>query len=213
MSTPFQNRIVGTVIVAAVAIIFLPDILDGKKQSYQSEFETIPETPKFEGASELKKFPKETFKDMPKRQIEVEEEAIDDQLAKESESNDVNNSEVIAAKAEKPVSFKRRSDVESIAKNTELAKPKALPEKAVPSKAWVIQLGSFRHKKNVESLVEKLKKNGYTVFTRPIKTKSGELTKVFIGPELIKSSLEKKIQPLKKLTNVEGKIALFKPTK
>jgi len=143
----------------------------------------------------------------------VEEEAIDDQLAKESESNDVNNSEVIAAKAEKPVSFKRRSDVESIAKNTELAKPKALPEKAVPSKAWVIQLGSFRHKKNVESLVEKLKKNGYTVFTRPIKTKSGELTKVFIGPELIKSSLEKKIQPLKKLTNVEGKIALFKPTK
>lgn len=213
MSTPFQNRIVGTVIVAAVAIIFLPDILDGKKQSYQSEFETIPETPKFEGASELKKFPEETFKDMPKRQIEVGEGAIDDQFAKESESNDVNNSEVIAAKAEKPVSFKRRSDVESIAKNTELAKPKALPEKAVPSKAWVIQLGSFRHKKNVESLVEKLKKNGYTVFTRPIKTKSGELTKVFIGPELIKSSLEKKIQPLKKLTNVEGKIALFKPTK
>lgn len=213
MSTPFQNRIVGTVIVAAVAIIFLPDILDGKKQSYQSEFETIPETPKFEGASELKKFPEESFKDMPKRQTEIDEKAFDEQLASEGDVSQLSDSDVVAAKASKPVSFERSSDVKTIASNTELVKPKTLPEKAVASKAWVIQLGSFRHKKNVEGLVDKLQKNGYTVFTQPIKTKSGELTKVFIGPELIKSSLEKKIQPLKKLTNVEGKIALFKPTK
>ena len=46
MSTPFQNRLVGTIIVAAVAIIFFPDFLDGDKKTYQAEFETIPTSPK-----------------------------------------------------------------------------------------------------------------------------------------------------------------------
>ena len=66
---------------------------------------------------------------------------------------------------------------------------------------------------NVAQLLLKLKDNGYTAFTKPIKTKNGTLIKVFIGPELIKSSLSKKIPALKKLTNVEGKIARFSPTK
>ena len=77
----------------------------------------------------------------------------------------------------------------------------------------MIQLGSFRHQNNVDELVNKLKKEGYTAFTKPIKTKSGNLTKVFIGPELIKSSLEEKLPALKKLTNVQGKVARFYPAK
>jgi len=58
-----------------------------------------------------------------------------------------------------------------------------------------------------------LKKNGYTVYTKPIKTKNGTLTKVFIGPELRKKILENKLPLLKKLTNVQGKVARFNPTK
>nr|WP_246455013.1 SPOR domain-containing protein [Thalassotalea piscium] len=87
-----------------------------------------------------------------------------------------------------------------------------MPEKAVLKEAWVIQLGSFRHKKNVDDLLKKLKDNGYTAFSKPIKTRTGNLTKVFIGPELIKSSLEKKVPALKELTTVEGKVARFTPT-
>ncbi len=88
-----------------------------------------------------------------------------------------------------------------------------MPEKASPQHAWAIQLGSFRHKKNVDELVNKLESAGHTAFTKPIKTKNGALTKVFVGPELIKSSLEKKIPALKALTNVQGKVARFKPTR
>ena len=87
------------------------------------------------------------------------------------------------------------------------------PPKSVNKEAWVIQLGSFKHKSNVAELVAKLKRNGYTAFTKPIKTKQGPLTKVFVGPELIKVTLMKKIPALKKLTNVQGKVARFYPTK
>ena len=48
MSTPFQNRLVGTIIVAAVAIIVLPDLLDGNKKTFQDEFEQIPPPPQVE---------------------------------------------------------------------------------------------------------------------------------------------------------------------
>ena len=85
------------------------------------------------------------------------------------------------------------------------------PAKAVNKEAWVIHLGSFKNKSNVAELVNKLKDNGYTVFTKPIQTKKGTLTKVIVGPELIKASLSKKIPALKKLTNVEGKVARFYP--
>lgn len=199
MSTPFQNRLVGTVIVAAVAIIFLPDLLDGEKQTYQEEFEKIPLAPQVDFKPESQSIDAEKIAHLPKQQ-ESEEVAIDDAkqveaLNKESNLPAEENNKVDAAPV-KPIT-----------------KAAVLPEKITEEQAWVIQLGSFRHKKNVADLSRKLKAAGYTVFTKPIKTKSGTLTKVFIGPELVKSSLEKKLPALKELTKVQGKIAKFQPTK
>jgi DedD protein len=59
LSTPFQNRLVGTVIVAAAVIIFLPNLLDGKKKSNQTDFEKIPLVPTFNGKMDKKPFPEQ----------------------------------------------------------------------------------------------------------------------------------------------------------
>ena len=197
----------GTVIVAAVAIIFLPDILDGEKETYQSEFENIPQSPKFEQTREIQTFPEDELAKLPKAEI-VDEIAIDDnsKAVESSESNQNNQTDnVKVATIEKPSSFVEEKQPKT--------NSKPLPEKAVPSEAWAIQLGSFRHKTNVDELVKKLNAAGYTTFTKPIKTKSGNLTKVFVGPELSRSSLEKKLPALKKLTGMAGKVARFYPTK
>ena len=94
------------------------------------------------------------------------------------------------------------------------SKPKkALPEKAVAKEAWVIHLGSFKDKTNVAQLLKKLKSKGYIAFTKPIKTKQGTLTKVIIGPELIKTAMVKKLPALKDLTGIQGKVAYFEPNK
>ncbi len=222
LSTPFQNRLVGTVIVAAVAIIFLPDLLDGEKQTYQSDFESIPQAPAFKRNQQAKTFPSNELASLPKPQAVVDEVALDDEkqvanTATPSENNTnsdkvkVNTLTKAEAFADEAIESKVKPAEKKLTRQAQIKQ--ALPEKAVPSQAWVIQLGSFKHKKNVDILVTKLKKNGYTAFTKPIKTKNGTLTKVFIGPELIKSSLQKKIPQLKALTNVEGKIARFYPTK
>ncbi len=217
LSTPFQNRLVGTVIVAAVIIIFLPDILDGEKNSHQTDFDAIPDIPVFSGKLIDKKFPEQkTRKKMPPAlsnelaQDDVLRDDTDKELANsvltntdQANNNSQNAQSVVSATIKEPKILEKKST----------DKVSVLPEKAVPKRAWVIHLGSFKHKQNVTQLLAKLKKNGYTTFTRPIKTKQGTLTKVFVGPELIKSSLTKKLPALKKLTNTQGKVAPFYPTK
>ncbi|WP_116472875.1 cell division protein DedD [Zobellella maritima] len=48
MATQFQHRLVGTVILFALGVIFLPDLLDGKKQLVQDEAVTIPLRPELD---------------------------------------------------------------------------------------------------------------------------------------------------------------------
>jgi len=209
LSTPFQNRLVGTIIVAAVAIIVLPDLLDGTKKTYQDEFEKIPQAPKVDFVKTPLDFPHEKLTKTPAEQLS-DEPALDDALAKTPNENNSTETKLKINGLNKESAIAEQTAKKLLADTT----IKTLsPEKSVLKQAWVIQLGSFRHKKNVAQLLLKLKDNGYTAFTKPIKTKNGTLIKVFIGPELIKSSLSKKIPALKKLTNVEGKIARFSPAK
>ncbi len=225
MSTPFQNRLVGTIIVAAAIVIFLPDVLDGKKSANQTEFDAIPKAPNFVGKMTKKPFPEEKLA-LKEKSVTFNEQAQDDQLLTHNEINEEkleqkpksDTSSINHNKAKVTPATKAKLIADSASKtsgNSAIEKPVLgqQPPKAVNNSAWVIQLGSFKHKSNVAELVSKLKSNGYTVFTKPIKTTQGTLTKVFIGPELIKSSLSKKLVPLKKLTNVQGKVARFYPTK
>jgi DedD protein len=204
LSTPFQNRLVGTIIVAAAIIIFLPDVLDGEKQAYQADFEAIPNAPKFNGKQQNKVFPEEKLKALPEEVIH--DDKAQDEIAANKLIN--NTSQEVQVKA-----LSKDKKIASVKPENKVTKKKTLPEKSVVHQAWAIQLGSFRHKKNVNELLAKLKKNGYTAFSKPIKTKTGMLTKVFVGPELSKTTLEKKLPKLKQLTNVQGKVARFYPTK
>jgi len=216
LSTPFQNRLVGTIIVAAIAIIFLPDLLDGDKKTYQADFDNIPSAPNMDIVLEKKRFPKRDLQNTATEQLS-------DEVAQDNTLNFIddtpNESKLDKSKVKKTQSTDIVK-VDVLEKKTQFKPSEKLPKakKTVPSKlsgkqAWVIQLGRFRHKNNVNELLNKLKKNGYTAFTKPIKTQNGTLTKVFIGPELRKQALDKKLPLLKKLTNVQGKVARFYPTK
>ena len=45
MTSALQNRLVGTAIVVAIAVIFLPDLLDGKQETKRNLFVNLPEKP------------------------------------------------------------------------------------------------------------------------------------------------------------------------
>ncbi|NQY47588.1 MAG: SPOR domain-containing protein [Colwellia sp.] len=210
MSTPFQNRLVGTIIVAAVVIIFLPDVLDGEKQSHQADFEAIPKAEVFTGKLTNKPFPEDKL--VRQKPITISnEEAIDELVRAQSIEESTKPSSKVKDKVAVTKSIAKPVAKPPVKSKSQLNK--TLPEKAIAKEAWVIHLGSFKNKDNVAQLLKKLKAKGYIAFTKPIQTKQGTLTKVIIGPELIKSAMVKKLPALHKLTGIQGKVAYFKPSK
>lgn len=190
MSTALQNRLVGTIIIVALAVIFLPDILDGKKETTQAVFVDLPPQPEMSSVSEPPAFPLEEVKQKATIKTElVADVATDDFEIQESElasdSSEAQDQAVILSSATSP-------QVE-----------------APVSAGFVVQLGVFRHQKNVQELLGRLRQNGYKAFSRPVKTSSGELTKVFVGPELDKQSLQESLPALEKLTKLKGRISPF----
>lgn len=218
MTSQFINRLVGTIIVVTAAVVFIPNILDGEKVQKRETFKDIPERPEFK-AIELDPEPDQTLarESLPSTPI-IEEAAIDednsspfnnelpdDQLTAQTEAEIIEEKQVITVDTE------AKPSVET--PNVEPKEALKRPEKSNLNEfAWVIQLGSFSHKANVEALLEKLKRAGFTAFTKPIKTPSGTLTKVFVGPELDKKALESQLPQLKKLTKLNGRVTQFEIT-
>ena len=218
MTSQFINRLVGTIIVVTAAVVFIPNILDGEKVQKRETFKVVPERPEFK-AIELDPEPDQTLarESLPSTPI-IEEAAIDEDNSSPF-NNELPDDQLTAQTEAEIIEEKQVITVDTEAKPS-VETPKVEPKEAVkrPEKsnlnefAWVIQLGSFSHKANVEALLEKLKRAGFTAFTKPIKTPSGTLTKVFVGPELDKKALESQLSQLKNLTKLNGRVTQFEIT-
>ncbi len=242
MSKVINNRLIGTIIVVIAGIILLPSILDGEKQS-RDNLKKIPEKPVLEDVVADVSFPDKSFESqLPSTELPQTDDVETDRngevinWAEPVESGEVvsETDVVTVATVSKPISFGRTAestrattpattgvkkasvDKKSVATNSSSKKQnehrKPVQHDFVDS-GWIIRLGAFGNKKNVQALVSKLKNKGYVVFTRPVKSSSRELTQVLVGPELDKAKIEKMNTALKKLTGLSGKVVKFDPVK
>lgn len=153
MTSALQNRLVGTVILVALAVIFLPDFLDRKKESSTDTFVSVPATPAKKPIVDPEPFPSQRAANLSQRPIDtVEEPVVDDSVP------------VVPKPMVKEVTSKPEDD---LASQTVVSKPATESDDG----GWVVQLGSFRHEKNVKQLLDKLEKAGYRAFSRPIETR------------------------------------------
>jgi DedD protein len=66
----------------------------------------------------------------------------------------------------------------------------AVAEPASSTGMWAVQLGSFGNKENADKLAADLKKLGFAAFRSQLKTGSGELHRVRVGPQKDRDSAE-----------------------
>jgi len=203
VTSALKNRLVGTIIIVALAVIFLPDFLDGKKQTNREPFVSVPANPPKKPIVEPESFPSERVAKAAVPPVEIEDEtALDDEPVYTEAGELANSGEATTEKAPQVKTFEE----DELASQTVVDTKSAADDDA----GWVIQLGSFRHEKNVKALLAKLEKEGYRAFSRKIQTSSGPLNKVFVGPDLDKQKLESALPHLKELTNLKGKVTTFK---
>ena len=154
MTSALKNRLVGTIIVVALAVIFLPDFLDGKKQTNREPFVSVPANPPKKPIVEPESFPSERVAKAAVPAVEIQDEtALDDDLNSSGAGESGRAGEATTAKAP---SVKTFEEEDNLASQTVVNTKSAADDDA----GWVIQLGSFRHEKNVKALLTKLEKAG-----------------------------------------------------
>lgn len=211
MSSQFQNRLVGVIVIVALGVIFLPDILDGKKQREEEQFAEIPLRPEIQQSG------------LPEQEIETLDLGADDTLSAEransgddtitdgAQSGDVNQSGDASWHIAEEGGKSQKSEAKLA--NTVANNPAAEATKptAKPKAAWTIQLGSFNNAANVRGLVKRLRDKGFTAYTLPTKPVDGQLTKVFVGPNVSKDKLSRMQVDIEKLTELKGRIVAYNP--
>jgi DedD protein len=225
LSNALQNRLVGTVILVAVTVIFLPDYLDGEKQKNTETFIDFPRTSSDLSAQAPEIFPSEEIAAATRKEVVIlDEQALDavlesgnttiDESATKTDNESLSQSDPAdksALSAQDDINRKKQAAVQQ-AQDGSLAQQtvaKSTASKAQENAGWVVQLGSFGNQKNVNDLLRKLEKAGYRSFSRKVQTSAGRLTKVFVGPELDKEKLDLALPHLKETTGLTGKVTTF----
>lgn len=233
MENSLKQRIVGAVVLIALAIIFLPAIL--KEKTEQKPFKSqIPEKPQeivnykisdvahaknrqvqnnLDNAEKTLKQVKQNFEN------NTDEETIDSitqNTIKSTIDNTENASELAGvAKKKKITSPQDDTDTQNVVTKSETqlkSKSQKAPKEQLSGfkdSAWVIRVASFSNLANAQKLVSSLKAKGHKAYRRSGKDKQNrEVHRIFVGPYIKKVNANKQIATISKLS---GSTAMVKP--
>ncbi len=221
MNRQRKQRLLGTLLLVSLAVIFLPLILDGSGYRERQLEVTIPPAPEIaevEMASPRNQpLPDTSEFAEPRPQPVVSDNA--DAASKTTTAN----TRSAGGETGKPVAKSSEADISgkpagktaraAVKKTAENPPSKALSiatEKPVLDKqgvpvAWTIQLASFRDAGNARALRKKLSDRGYKSYIR----RKDQLSKVFVGPDIQRTELEKLRAQLKREFRLDGLILRF----
>ncbi|MCH8501419.1 MAG: SPOR domain-containing protein [Aliidiomarina sp.] len=195
MASALQNRIVGTVIVIALAVIILPDLLAGKNYQFDNDIQVSPLRPDLNTVPERAEFP-DDFDALTERQLLTYDGEVTDAEPQEARLEATAQNRVETPRTIEPV----------IEENTGSA------AEEVSGDAWAIQLGAFRNADRVAELVATLRAEGHPAYSRLVRNSQGQsLTLLLVGPDIDRSRLEQKIPELKQIVSLDGRIVEYQP--
>jgi len=196
-----KERIVGSVVLLCLAIIFIPPFYDGRNPfdlDSQVGDTTIPRAPLFPdtaemangiadiGSGRIDQIEKKVKKALP--ESAQSDSQLDDVKANtySEKLNDFNASEMTAQL------------LSDITKNSELAARFA--SKNNVKQAWAVQVGSFEEVQRAQTLRDELIQKGFQAYIKTVLKKGTTISRVFAGVSLdktvaedIKQDVEKKM--------------------
>ncbi len=185
MNQGTKQRIVGTIVLLALALIFLPILFDGEG-SYQPEIASrIPDPPAIAVMPEPTQSRPVIVADTPEI-TDIEEPEIDPDITAPAPGN--------AAVEESRPDFVREVP--------------QLDEQGLPQ-GWVVRLGSFAESGNAVNLVQRLQAAGYKAYTRDLDSGQGELTAVYVGPWLDRNRVDDYRQQLQEEFQLSGMVVRY----
>jgi len=215
-----KQRIVGALVLVALAVIFLPSLLDREGVRYINVTSQIPKAPDIQPISIAEPAPvadvtpappvNEVFQpafkessapapdpDAPLATEEVEApekavEALEKPESAPAEAEQLASAEKEAASAEKVPAPDTKLDAQG------------LPE------GWVVQVAAYGKAESAERMRNKLLDAGFRAYTREVETAKGHFVRVFVGPKLERADAESEKRRLDKLLKTQTLVLRYK---
>lgn len=174
MDTPLKQRLVGLAVLIALAVIFVPMLLDGSgSKERQRQALSLPPEPIYEIPNRLGPQP-DAVQDVPEPPVESPSASSAPPEAPPPDKPDV----VQVRPSPEP------TESAAVSVPTPTSEPSAPAEHHDPLAAWVVQVGSFGEKKNAQGLRDRLRAKGYSAFVEKYASDGKSMYRVKIGPEL-----------------------------
>jgi DedD protein len=198
MDQNIKNRLVGIIVIFALAVVFLPMILDGSGVRKDKFEVVIPPPPAVDANPEF---------DTRIIELNAEAEAIPE--LEQRFVDEVSSAEQVEPKsATKETSAKKKAD-------SEVAKAPASPTAAVePSKvggdSWVLQVGSYQDRKKALVQRDKLRKSNVSaVFIEQFNVNQKPSYRVRLGPFINREQTRVAQNKIKAKHDIDGIIMKY----
>ncbi|RUM94362.1 MAG: hypothetical protein DSZ28_03565, partial [Thiothrix sp.] len=221
MDKSLQKKLVGAAVLVALAVIFLPMFLDGKKDVGSTPMQIeIPPKPVYDIPNRLENNPPSPVAEAGEPQAMTEMNPLEEQVPSPSANQPPPVVvEPIGSVDEPPV--RRGEGVEEITKSAPQvdeapveAKPQSSPEPASVAESrpkmnkdaagFVVQVGSFGDQKNAAELTDRLVASGFPAFLEDIDFRGRTIFRVKVGPQATREDADELRQRLADGEQLEG---------
>lgn len=224
MEQPLKQRLVGAVVLVALAVIFVPMLLNGPVQRGQVSVPVeIPPKPEVKPSSQLPQPDSETARQPPPERVTQSPEPVDSetaeppapdasQAAAQDESSGAQPSQSAASDESAPVEESGGTEAEADNKAAGKAEEEPQdqsagaenPPEAAKQGNWAVQVGGFRNRDNALSLRDKLRGKGYDVYVDDTDWKGKPLYRVRLGPVMSEDDAKTLLGRVQKQEDIKG---------
>lgn len=214
MEIRLKERLVGALVIVAIAVVVLPWIFDDEKS--QAEFQShIPDAPPLPPSrvvelAQPRPLDEQTYDDTviaDKTQAGEADVGDDMSEASGSENAPAKHSVVEQTTAVQTPASTEAKPADNSAKADNIAKTVAI------SGGFVVQLGSFGNKANAGRLVSDLKSKGLAAYMRDDKSVKPAVYRVLVGPALEREQAEQMQAKAKSLSGLNPIVVTYDPLK
>lgn len=184
-----KQRIVGTVVLLALALIFLPVLFDGEGSYQRPVSSRIPDAPAVNRLAEP--VAERVIPETPPPPVVSSLEpspAVPDQQPADPEAEFVVAAAPVALEPETQAGAEPQLEVDSVAAADGNGGP-VLDAEGLPV-GWSVRLASFADERNAQTLLQRLLQDEFKAYSRQITTEQGAMTAVFVGPQLERDRVE-----------------------
>jgi len=187
LNQAMKQRLVGTLVLGCLALIFIPLMLDGEGIDSGPIIAPLPSMPQLPAL------------DIPEPQRPIILADLEADTTPEIDAAEVGASDASASLTQEA----SPASIEASIEDSPRRDSAGLPE------GWSVRLGVFADRSNADALLKRLIDADYKAYSRPVQSGSNTLTGVFIGPMLTRADANALLSELSRRFQQNGIVVRY----